>query len=59
MTAVVSGTITRNGTQLYEFKNSISTADFQVAELGPVVVTATDPAGNQLHQTIDLNTYLK
>ncbi len=59
VTAVVSGKITRNGTQLYEFKNSISTADFQIAELGPVVVTAADPAGNQLNQTIDLSTYLK
>lgn len=59
MTAVVTGKITRNGTQLYEFKNSIATADFQVNELGPVVITAADPAGNQLNQTIDLTTYLK
>ena len=57
MTAVVTGRITRNGTQLYEFKNSIATADFQIDALGPVVVTAADPAGNQLNQTIDLNTY--
>lgn len=56
-TAVVSWTITRNGTQLYEFKNSIATADFQIDILGPVVVTALDPAGNKLNQTIDLNTY--
>lgn len=47
----------RNGTQFYEFKNGIATADFAVAELGPVVVTAVDPAGNQLNQTIDLTTY--
>lgn len=59
VTAVVTGKITRNGTQLYEFKNSIATADFQVTELGPVVITAADPAGNQLNQTIDLSTYLK
>lgn len=58
-TAVVSGKITRNGTQLYEFKDSIATADFQIDVLGPVVVTAADPAGNQLNQTIDLTTYLK
>lgn len=56
-TAVISWTITRNGTQLYEFKNSIATADFQIDVLGPVVVTALDPAGNKLNQTIDLNTY--
>lgn len=43
-TAVVSGKITRNGTQLYEFKNSVATADFQIDVLGPVVVTAADPA---------------
>jgi hypothetical protein len=59
VTAVVTGKITRNGVQLYEFKNSVATADFQVSELGPVVVTAADPAGNQLNQTIDLTTYLK
>jgi hypothetical protein len=59
VTAVVTGKITRNGTQLYEFKNSIATADFQIDELGPVVVIAADPAGNQLNQTIDLSTYLK
>jgi len=58
-TAVVSGKITRNGTQLYEFKNSVATADFQIDVLGPVVITAADPAGNTLNQTIDLNTYLK
>jgi len=58
-TAVVTGKITRNWTQLYEFKNSIATADFQIDVLGPVVVTAADPAGNQLNQTIDLTTYLK
>ena len=58
-TAVVTGKVTRNGVQLYEFKNSVSKADFQTAELWPVVVTAADPAGNQLNQTIDLNTYLK
>lgn len=58
-TAVVSGKITRNGKQLYEFKNSVSTADFQIDVLGPVVVTAADPVGNQLNQTIDLNTYLR
>lgn len=58
-TAVVSGKITRNGTQLYEFKNSNSKADFQIDVLGPVVVTAADPAGNTLNQTIDLTTYLK
>lgn len=57
VTAVVTGKVTRNGQQLYEFKNSISTADFQIDALGPVVVTAADPAGNQLNQTIDLNTY--
>lgn len=57
MTAVVTGKITRNGVQLYEFKNSIATADFQIDELGPVVITAADPAGNKLNQTIDLNTY--
>ncbi len=57
MTAVVSGKVTRNGSQLYEFKNSISTADFQIDTLGPVVVTAADPAGNTLNQTIDLTTY--
>ena len=56
-TAVVTGTITRNGVQLYEFKNSVATADFQIDVLGPVVVTAADPAGNQLNQTIDLTTY--
>ncbi len=59
ITAVVSGKITRNGEQLYEFKNSVATADFQISELGPVVVTAADPAGNQLNQTIDLSIYLK
>jgi hypothetical protein len=59
VTAVVTGKVTRNGTQLYEFKNSVATADFQIAELGPVVVTAADPAGNQLNQTIDLTTYAK
>jgi len=59
ITAVVSGNITRNWVQLYEFKNSIATADFQIDVLGPVVVTAFDPAGNKLNQTIDLNTYLK
>lgn len=59
MTAVVTGKVTRNGTQLYEFKHSVSTADFQVAELGAVVVTAADPAGNQLNQTLDLTKYLK
>lgn len=58
-TAVVSGKITRNGAQLYEFKNSVSKADFQIDVLGPVVVTAADPAWNQLNQTIDLTTYLK
>ncbi len=56
-TAVVSGKITKNGAQLYEFKNSIATADFQTDLLGPVVVTAQDPAGNKLNQTIDLNSY--
>jgi hypothetical protein len=59
ITAVVTGNITRNGIQLYEFKNTIATADFQLDELGPVVITAADPAGNQLNQTIDLSTYLK
>lgn len=59
MTAVVNGKVTRNWTQLYEFKNSVATADFQIDVLGPVVVTAADPAGNQLNQTIDLTTYLK
>ena len=59
VTAVVSGNITRNWVQLYEFKNSIATADFQIDVLGPVVITAFDPAGNKLNQTIDLNTYLK
>jgi hypothetical protein len=59
ITAVVSGNITRNWVQLYEFKNSIATADFQIDVLGPVVVTAFDPAGNKLNQTIDLNTYVK
>lgn len=43
-TAVVTGKITRNGAQLYEFKNSVSKADFQIDVLGPVVVTAADPA---------------
>jgi hypothetical protein len=47
----------RNGVQLYEFKNSIATANFQINTLGPVVVTAKDPAGNTLNQTIDLNSY--
>ncbi len=56
-TAVVSGMVTRNGTKLYEFKNGIATADFQIDVLGPVVVTAQDPAGNKLNQTIDLTTY--
>lgn len=32
-TAVVTGKVTRNGVQLYEFKNSVSKADFQTAEL--------------------------
>jgi hypothetical protein len=44
VTAVVTGKITRNGVQLYEFKNSVATADFQLSELGPVVITAADPA---------------
>lgn len=56
-TGIVSWKVMRNGTQFYEFKNGIATADFAVAELGPVVVTAVDPAGNQLNQTIDLTTY--
>ncbi len=59
MTAVVSGKVTRNGVQLYEFKNGIATADFQIDALGPVLVTAEDPAKNKLSQTIDLTTYLK
>ncbi|MFA7298574.1 MAG: transglycosylase domain-containing protein [Candidatus Absconditabacterales bacterium] len=56
-TAVITGKITRNGIQLYEFKNSIATAEFQIDVLGPVVVTAADPAKNILNQTIDLTTY--
>lgn len=56
-TAVVTGKIMRNGVQLYEFKNSIATADFQIDVLGPVVVTAEDPAKNVLNQTIDLASY--
>jgi len=58
-TAVVTGKVVKNGVQLYEFKNSVATADFQVGELGPVVIIAADPAGNQLNQTVDLTTYLK
>lgn len=56
-TAVVTGKIMRNGVQLYEFKNSIATADFQIDALGPVIVTAEDPAKNTLNQTIDLANY--
>ena len=56
-TAVLSGKITRNGAQLYEFKNGVSIADFQIDVLGPIVITAQDPAGNKLNQTIDLTTY--
>jgi len=57
MTAVLSGKVTRNGVQLYEFKNGVSIADFQIDVLGPIVITAQDPAGNKLNQTIDLTTY--
>jgi len=56
-TAVISWKVMRNGTQLYEFKNGIATADFQIDVLGPVVVTAQDPAWNKLNQTIDLSSY--
>lgn len=57
VTAVVTWKIMRNSVQLYEFKNSIATADFQIDTLGPVVIIAQDPAQNTLNQTIDLSTY--
>ncbi|MEI6672416.1 MAG: hypothetical protein WCL02_03525 [bacterium] len=55
---ISAGKVTRNGVQLYEYKNGVTKADFQIDVLGPVLVTAEDPAKNKLTQTIDLTTYL-
>ncbi|MEI7558274.1 MAG: hypothetical protein WCJ45_05735 [bacterium] len=54
----ITGNITRNGVQLYQFGKGAKTADFGIDVLGPIVVTATDTAGNVLNQTIDLSVYL-
>jgi hypothetical protein len=54
---ILSGKVTRNGVQVYEFKNGVKTADFGIDSLSPIVVTAQDPAGNKLNQTIDLSVY--
>lgn len=54
---ILSGKITRNGVQLYEFKNGNTIADFALDVLGPVVVTAQDTLKNTLNQTIDLSVY--